>query len=121
MESEETALKCCSGPSPWAVAADIEPEMYQLILNLIIYIHKNEMDIEKGILVFLPTYYALEQQWRLLKRFYETFKVHILHRSIDTEQALNAMKICKSHRKVCFPNSLFSTSISISKVCGDSP
>ncbi|KAK4717475.1 hypothetical protein R3W88_015813 [Solanum pinnatisectum] len=116
MESEETALKCCSGPSPRAVAADIEPEMYQLILNLIVYIHKNEMDIEKGILVFLPTYYALEQQWRLLKRFYETFKVHILHRSIDTEQALNAMKICKSHRKVILATNIAESSVTIPMV-----
>lgn len=107
MQLEEKAMKSCSGPSPLTVAADIQPEMYQLILNLIIHIHRNEMDMEKGILVFLPTYYALEQQWHLLKRFSETLKVHILHRSIDTEQALNAMKICQSHRKVCFPSSLF--------------
>ncbi|PHU13325.1 Zinc finger CCCH domain-containing protein 31 [Capsicum chinense] len=116
MESEDTSLKCCSGPSPLTVAADIEPEMYQLIHNLIIHIHKNEMDIEKGILVFLPTYYALEQQWRLLKRFSETFKVHILHRSIDTEQALNAMKICKSHRKVILATNIAESSVTIPKV-----
>lgn len=111
MESEETALKCCSGPSPLTADADIKPEMYQLIHNLIIHIHKNERDIEKGILVFLPTYYALEQQWLLLKPFSVSFKVHILHSSIDTEQALKAMKICKSHRKVGFLSSLCSTFI----------
>lgn len=116
LESEETALKCCSGPSPLTVAADIEPEMYQIIHNLIIYIHKNEMDIEKGILVFLPTYYALEKQWLLLKPFSETFKVHILHRSIDTEQALNAMKICKSHRKVILATNIAESSVTIPKV-----
>lgn len=116
MESEDTALKCCSGPSPLTAAADIEPEMHQLIHNLIIHIHKNEMDIEKGILVFLPTYYALEQQWRLLKPFSKTFKVHILHRSVDTEKALNAMKICKSHCKVILATNIAESSVTIPKV-----
>ncbi|XP_059298045.1 DExH-box ATP-dependent RNA helicase DExH8 isoform X1 [Lycium ferocissimum] len=115
-DSEETALKCCSSPSPQTAAADIEPEMYKVILNLIIYIHKNEVDIEKGILVFLPTYYALEQQWRLLKRFSETFKVHILHSSINTEQALKAMTICMSHRKVILATNIAESSVTIPKV-----
>lgn len=116
MQLEEKAMKSCSGPSPLTVAADIQPEMYQLILNLIIHIHRNEMDMEKGILVFLPTYYALEQQWHLLKRFSETLKVHILHRSIDTEQALNAMKICQSHRKVILATNIAESSVTIPKV-----
>ncbi|XP_009799464.1 DExH-box ATP-dependent RNA helicase DExH8 isoform X1 [Nicotiana sylvestris] len=116
MESEETALKCCSGPSPLTADADIKPEMYQLIHNLIIHIHKNERDIEKGILVFLPTYYALEQQWLLLKPFSVSFKVHILHSSIDTEQALKAMKICKSHRKVILATNIAESSVTIPMV-----
>lgn len=80
--------------------ADIKPEVHRLIHDLVIHIHKNERDIEKGILVFLPTYYSLEQQWFLLKPFSNFFKVHILHRSIDIDQALMSMKILKSHRKV---------------------
>ncbi|CAK9149177.1 unnamed protein product [Ilex paraguariensis] len=80
--------------------ADIKPEVHKLIHDLVLHIHKNEPDIEKSILVFLPTYYSLEQQWFLLKPFNTAFKVHILHSSIDTDQALNAMKICKSRCKV---------------------
>lgn len=80
--------------------AYIKSELHMLIHDLVLHIHENEPDIEKSILVFLPTYYSLEQQWRLLKPLESTFRVHILHRSIDTEQALMAMKISKSHRKV---------------------
>ena len=80
--------------------ADIKPEVHKLIHDLVLKIHKNELDIEKSILVFLPTYQSLEQQWYLLKPLSPCFKIHILHRSIDTEQALMAMKIWKSHRKV---------------------
>lgn len=90
--------------------AIFKPEVHKLIHDLVLYIHKNEPDIEKSILVFLPTFYALEQQWFLLKPFGECFKVHILHRSIDTEQALKAMRIWKSHRKVTFSFSILSFS-----------
>lgn len=82
--------------------ADLNAEVHKLIHDLVLHIHKNEPDIEKSILVFLPTYYALEQQWFLLKPFGESFRVHILHRSIDTDQALRAMRIWKSHRKVTY-------------------
>lgn len=100
MESENLSLKYCSAPSPKMAQADLNPEVHKLIHDLVLHIHKNEPDIGKSILVFLPTYYALEQQWFLLKPFAESFKVHILHRSIDTDQALKAMRIWKSHRKV---------------------
>lgn len=78
----------------------IKHEERVLIHDLVIHIHKNEPDMEKSILVFLPTYNDLEQLWFLLKRFPTAFKIHILHSSIDTEQALRAMKIWQSHRKV---------------------
>lgn len=90
----------CSGSGPSSANADLKPEVHSLIHQLVLDIHANEPDIEKSILIFLPTYYALEQQWILLKPLCTLFKIHILHRSIDTDQALLAMKICKSHRKV---------------------
>ncbi|KAK3407430.1 hypothetical protein EUGRSUZ_K03484 [Eucalyptus grandis] len=62
------------------------------------HIHEKEPDIEKSILIFLPTYGARVQQWHLLKSLNSLFKV-ILHDIIDTEQALLDMKIWKSHRK----------------------
>lgn len=89
----------CPGPSPSA-DTEIKPVLQNLIHNLILYIHEKEPDMEKSILVFLPTYYSLEQQWYQLEPFRASFEVHILHRSIDTEQALASMKICRSRRKV---------------------
>lgn len=100
MKSENLSLEYCSGSSPMMAMADFKPEVHKLIHNLVLQIHNNEADIEKSILVFLPTYHALEKQWFILKPFGDLFKVHILHRSVDTEQALKAMRICKLHRKV---------------------
>lgn len=116
MESEDPSLKYCSGPSPIMAEAIFKPEVHKLIHDLVLYIHKNEPDIEKSILVFLPTFYALEQQWFLLKPFSECFKVHILHRSVDTEQALKAMRIWKSHRKIILATNIAESSVTIPKV-----
>lgn len=99
-EPSSLSLTYCSGLSPSMASANIKPEVHKIIHDLVLHIHENEPDIEKSILVFLPTYYSLEQQWYLLKPLSSSFKVHILHRSIDTDQALKAMKIWKSHRKV---------------------
>lgn len=100
ISSELMHSKYSLGLDPFKADVNIKSELHNLIHDLVLHIHENEPDIEKSILVFLPTYYSLEQQWRLLKPLEATFKVHILHRSIDTEQALMAMKIWKSHRKV---------------------
>ncbi|XP_042034646.1 DExH-box ATP-dependent RNA helicase DExH8-like isoform X1 [Salvia splendens] len=116
MECENLSLKYCSAPSPKMAQADLNPEVHKLIHDLVLHIHKNEPDIGKSILVFLPTYYALEQQWFLLKPFAESFKVHILHRSIDTDQALKAMRIWKSHRKVILATNIAESSVTIPKV-----
>lgn len=102
IESDLQSSRYCNGFSPCASPAEIKSEVHRLIHNLLLHIHKNESDIEKSILVFLPTYYSLEQQWHLLKS-HSSFKVYILHSSIDIEQALTAMRIWKSHRKVCLP------------------
>ncbi|KAK7270196.1 hypothetical protein RIF29_23165 [Crotalaria pallida] len=101
---------------PFRGEVNIKSELHNLIHVLVLHIHENEPDIEKSILVFLPTYYSLEQQWRLLKPLDATFKVHILHRSIDTEQALMAMRICKSHRKVILATNIAESSVTIPQV-----
>ncbi|WRX10709.1 Helicase [Theobroma cacao] len=116
ISSELISSRYCSGPCPSMADAEIKPEVHKLIHQLVLYIHENEPDIEKSILVFLPTYYALEQQWYLLQPFSSSFKVHILHRSVDTEQALMAMKICKSHRKVILATNIAESSVTIPKV-----
>ncbi|XP_071718956.1 DExH-box ATP-dependent RNA helicase DExH8-like [Rutidosis leptorrhynchoides] len=116
MSSESISLKYCSGSSPSESEANMNEEVHKLIHNLVIHIHKNEPDMEKSILIFLPTYYALEQQWTTLSRYSSDFKIHILHSSIDTEQALNAMRIWKSHRKVILATNIAESSVTIPKV-----
>lgn len=116
MTSELSSLRYCSGPSPSMANAEIKPEVHKLIHDLVLHIHENESDIEKSILVFLPTYYALEQQWHLMEPLSSFFKVHILHSSVDTEQAFMAMKIWKSHRKVILATNIAESSITIPKV-----
>ncbi|KAL3648028.1 hypothetical protein CASFOL_008996 [Castilleja foliolosa] len=116
MNSENLSSTYCSGPSPTMAEAHFKPEVHGLIHELVLHIHRNEPDIEKSILVFLPTYYTLERQWSLLKPFSELFKVHILHRCIDTDQALRAMRICTSHRKVILATNIAESSVTIPKV-----
>ncbi|KAI8574747.1 hypothetical protein RHMOL_Rhmol01G0378000 [Rhododendron molle] len=116
ISSENLSLKYCSGPTPFIAGADIKPEVRKLIHNLVLHIDKTEPDIEKSILIFLPTYQSLEQQWSLLKPFSSRFKVHILHSSIDTEKALMAMKIWRSHRKVILATNIAESSVTIPKV-----
>ncbi|KAM0015378.1 putative RNA helicase transcription factor C3H family [Helianthus debilis subsp. tardiflorus] len=116
MSSESLSLKYCAGPSPDLSEATMNEEVHQLIHNLVLHIHKNEPDMEKSILIFLPTYHALEQQWHAMSRYRSAFKVHILHSSIDTEQALSAMRILKSHRKVILATNIAESSVTIPKV-----
>ncbi|XP_024967059.1 DExH-box ATP-dependent RNA helicase DExH8 isoform X2 [Cynara cardunculus var. scolymus] len=115
MSSESLSIKYCSGPSPSSEAV-MNDEVHKLIHNLVLHIHKNETDMEKSILIFLPTYFALEQQWHALSRFSSDFRIHILHSSIDTEQALNAMRILKTHRKVILATNIAESSVTIPKV-----
>lgn len=114
--SSELLSRYCSAPFPAMAEADIKHEVHMLIHDLVLHIHENEPDVEKSILVFLPTYYSLVQQWNLLQPFTSIFKVHILHSSIDTEQALMAMKILKTHRKVILATNIAESSVTIPKV-----
>lgn len=102
INSQSLSTKYCSGLDASA-DAEISSDVYELIHKLLLHIHQSEPDIGKSILVFLPTYYALEQQWIRLLPYSSTFKVHILHRSIDTDEALQTMNISKSCRKVYIP------------------
>ena len=102
INSQLLSTTYCSGLDASA-DAEITSDVYELIHKLLLHIHQNEPDIGKSILVFLPTYYALEKQWIRLLPYSSTFKVHILHRSIDTDEALQTMKISKSCRKVQSP------------------
>lgn len=98
IDSDSLTSASCSEHRP--SDASIKPELHGIIHKLVLHIHESEQDLEKSILVFLPTYYSLEQQWNLLKPLSVLFKIHILHRSIDTNQAFLAMEVCKTHRKV---------------------
>ncbi|ONK62931.1 uncharacterized protein A4U43_C07F9610 [Asparagus officinalis] len=110
--SESLSSSYCSGQNCYA-DADLNPPVYELIHTLILHIHENEPDTKKSILVFLPTYFALEKQWVLLKPFKSRFKIHILHSSIGTDQALLAMKMWESHRKVILATNIAESSVTI--------
>lgn len=112
INSQLLSSKYCSGPDASA-DAEINYDVYELIHKLLLHIHLNEPDISKSILVFLPTYYALEQQWIRLLPFSSTFKVHILHRSIGTDEALQTMEISKSCRKVILATNIAESSVTI--------
>ncbi|KAF0919513.1 hypothetical protein E2562_029630 [Oryza meyeriana var. granulata] len=112
MDSESLSTKYCSGPDA-SSDAGLKPDVYELIHKLLLHIHQNEPDIGKSILVFLPTYYALEQQWIRLLSASSMFKVHILHRSIDTDEALQTMKVSKSCRKVILATNIAESSVTI--------
>ncbi|MQM01561.1 hypothetical protein Taro_034320, partial [Colocasia esculenta] len=113
INSEFLSFTYCSGMQPSLAIADMKPEVHSLIHKLVLHIHENEPDIEKSILIFLPTYYSLEQQWALIKPLSSLFKVHILHRSVDTERALLAMKVWKSQRKVILATNIAESSVTI--------
>ncbi|VAH02116.1 unnamed protein product [Triticum turgidum subsp. durum] len=110
-ETESPRTKYCPGLDCKAEAY-LSPDVYQLINKLLLHIHESERDTEKGILVFLPTYYALEQQWDVLSGC-SIFKIHILHRSIDTDEALETMKASKSCRKVILATNMAESSVTI--------
>ncbi|CAL9101918.1 unnamed protein product [Musa acuminata var. zebrina] len=112
MDSDSLSSSCNPGQIP-SSNANMKPEVHALIHKLVLHIHESEPDIERSILVFLPTYYSLEQQWILLRPLSLLFKVHILHRSVDTNQALLAMRVCKSHRKVILATNIAESSVTI--------
>ncbi|KAJ1283138.1 hypothetical protein BS78_03G106100 [Paspalum vaginatum] len=112
INSQFLSTKYCSGLDASA-DAEINNDVYELIHKLLLHIHQSEPDISKSVLVFLPTYYALEQQWVRLLPFSSAFKVHILHRSIDTDEALQTMKISKSCRKVILATNIAESSVTI--------
>jgi len=80
---------------------DIGGATLNLIRDLVVQFHATEPDVSKSVLVFLPTYRSLEQQWLLLKNAGPAFRLFVLHSSIDIEHSVKAMEIsCKMRRKV---------------------
>jgi hypothetical protein len=89
-------------PTPAECNTDIGLATFSMIRDLIVHLHENETDISKSVLVFLPTYRALEQQWSLLTATGLSFHLYALHSSIDMEHSLKAMEVaCNFNRKVC--------------------
>lgn len=92
--------QCQFTVNPFSVDATIKPDTLIYIRDLLLHIHESEHDIEKSILVFLPTYLSLEQEWSLLQPHGLSFQIHILHSSIDIQKALTAMRTSRQARKV---------------------
>lgn len=87
--------------SPAVQGTDIGGATLNLIRDLVVQFHATEPDISKGVLVFLPTYRSLEQQWVLLHNAGPAFRLFVLHSSIDIEHSVKAMEIaCNKKRKV---------------------
>ncbi|XP_057822066.2 DExH-box ATP-dependent RNA helicase DExH8 isoform X2 [Cryptomeria japonica] len=84
-----------------------------LIRDLVMHIHNQDQDIKNSILIFLPTYRTLEQQWLFLKCTGVSLKIHVLHSSIDIEEATRAMQICDSYRKVILATNIAESSVTI--------
>ena len=79
--------------SPAVQGTDIGGATLKLIRDLIVQFHATEPDISKGVLVFLPTYRSIEQQWLLLHNAGSAFRLFVLHSSIDIEHSVKAMEI----------------------------
>lgn len=86
---------------PAVQGTDIGRPTLDLIRDLVVQYHAKEPDITKSVLVFLPTYRSLEQQWLLLNAAESAFRLFVLHSSIDIEHSVKAMEIsCNKRRKV---------------------
>lgn len=80
---------------------DIGVPTQNLIRDRIVHLHHSEPDLSKNVLVFLPTYRILEQQWLLLNATREPFQLYVLHSSIDMEHSIRTMQACPlKQRKV---------------------
>ncbi|KAJ7297307.1 hypothetical protein O6H91_Y065900 [Diphasiastrum complanatum] len=86
-------------PAPFESGIDMGIAIQMLIRDWIMHLHKSEADIRKSVLVFLPTYRALERQWSLLKATGLKLKLYILHSSIDMEHLMTAIEAFHEERK----------------------
>ncbi|KAG0553883.1 hypothetical protein M758_12G048900 [Ceratodon purpureus] len=100
--------------SPAVQGTDIGGATLNLIRDLVVQFHATEPDISKGVLVFLPTYRSLEQQWVLLRNAGPAFSLFVLHSSIDIEHSVKAMEIaCNKKRKVILATNVAESSVTI--------
>ncbi|KAL2629665.1 hypothetical protein R1flu_014351 [Riccia fluitans] len=106
-------------PNPADNGIDIGEGTLKMIRDLIVHLHKNEPDYSKSVLVFLPTYRSLEQQWDLLKGSKlkgrkAPFIIFVLHSSVDIESSLRAMETYPlENRKVILATNVAESSVTI--------
>eukprot|EP00250_Pteridium_aquilinum_P027313 c3464_g1_i1 orf=105-3227(+) len=94
-------------------SVNLGQQMQQMITNLVTHLHREEKDWKKNILIFLPTYKALEEQWSLLKHKGLDMKVFVLHSSIDIDHSLQAMEVSLLVRKVILATNVAESSVTI--------
>ncbi|OAE27235.1 hypothetical protein AXG93_473s1060 [Marchantia polymorpha subsp. ruderalis] len=93
---------------------DIGDGTLMLIRDLILHLHSSEPDLKKNVLVFLPTYRSLEQQWLLLNASKAPFKIFVLHSSVDIEDSIRAMEVSPvNRRKVILATNVAESSVTI--------
>eukprot|EP00878_Enallax_costatus_P045707 GHUV01055164.1.p1 GENE.GHUV01055164.1~~GHUV01055164.1.p1 ORF type:complete len:246 (+),score=98.16 GHUV01055164.1:35-739(+) len=106
----------------------VDHPMQMLVRDLIIRLHQQERDHDAVILVFLPTYRALELQHRLLNQLKlridevaeaaESLELFPLHSSVDIDEAMRSMQltITPGHRKVILATNVAESSVTIPHV-----
>ncbi|KAG6552670.1 hypothetical protein Mapa_005617 [Marchantia paleacea] len=93
---------------------DIGEGTFKLIRDLILHLHNSEPDLTKNVMVFLPTYRSLEQQFLLLNATKAPFKVFVLHSSVDIEDSIRAMEVSPlNRRKVILATNVAESSVTI--------
>ncbi|KAI5062983.1 hypothetical protein GOP47_0021530 [Adiantum capillus-veneris] len=94
----------------------LDQQMHKMITSLVSHLHEEESDWKKNILIFLPTYKALEEQWSHLKSRGLKLKVFVLHSSIDMDHSLQAMEVSPQMRKVILATNVAESSVTIKGV-----
>lgn len=80
----------------------INEEMQTMVRDLVVDIHRRDSNTQHSMLVFLPTYKALERQWLLLHALPHLsipLQVYVLHSSIETDACIRTMEAAPSNRR----------------------
>jgi len=93
------------------------PAVQRLITDLIVHCHAEDPDRSHSILVFLPTWQTLEQQYHQITQLKLPLRVYALHSNIDMEDCIASMAKGSSarnqKRKIILATGIAESSITI--------